>query len=602
MECKIQNIVFPTEAKHQQCKDLFYHGENGYLDREKRELFLKKYQNVDFSTYLNGCSYGKWKKYTKIKGIVLCLDVKGDFSISILGYKKPLIEIVRTEFLQKEFHLEERQIIRLEFPESDDQILGFELSALGSCTIYGGYYAAICEEEDINPVCLSLATTTCHKEAFIKKNVELLKHQILELDDEISKNFYIHVVDNGRTLSEEEIQGRHVYLHPNNNTGGSGGFARGMIESLNQTPKATHVLLMDDDVLVLPESIIRTYKLLTLLKDEYKDDFISGAMLYYEKPNRQHEDIGTFNSRGEYETLKPRYNHNKLKSNLDNEGEFNWQKNQYAGWWYCCIPAHVIEKNGLPLPVFIRCDDSEYSLRCKANIITMNGICIWHMGFSTKYNAAFDLYQQHRNFLIGRACSNAFSNANLFDSVCRSYRIELLKFNYDAVELIIRAFEDFLKGPDFLKKDQGEAILKENTKLNEQMVPLDELDVDIPDLLSCYDDQPRKFLDKWLLRITYNGQRFWRTAWCKKDYAYVAFDHTYQPQKMAMHNQLIAVNPFYKTGRLRKMDKARYRELQARFRKAVRYYKKHHKEIEEKYRKEMKFLTSEEFWRKYLKI
>ena len=39
----------------------------------------------------------------------------------------------------------------------------------------------------------------------------------------------------------------------------------------------THVLLMDDDVVMQPESIYRTYRILSLLKDEYKDSFVGGA-------------------------------------------------------------------------------------------------------------------------------------------------------------------------------------------------------------------------------------------------------------------------------------------------------------------------------------
>ena len=604
MEYKIQSIIFPTESKHQQCIGLFYRSDGGYLNRVEKSLHLAEAQNADFATYLNGCSYRKWKAYTKVDKVVLYLEMEGDFEFLPVGYSKNVVTIERSEYTLVEYHLKERSIIRFEFPENMNQILGFEIHTKGECTIYGGYYAALCEIEDLNPVCLCLATTTCKKEAFIKKNVELLKREILNSDEEnIRENIYVHVVDNGRTLTEQDINGEHVFLHPNNNTGGAGGFSRGMIESINQKPKATHVLLMDDDVLMLPESIIRTYKMLTLMKDEHKDDFISGAMLYYEEPNRQHEDIGTVTADCMFFALKPKFNHELLNDNLDNEAEFIKQKNQYAGWWYCCIPSSVIEKNGLALPIFIRCDDMEYSLRCKANIITMNGICVWHMGFVTKYNAAFDKYQQCRNLLIDTSCSDIMENVDVIGFVKKSYRAEMLKFNYDAAELIVRGIEDYLKGPNFLKTDQGEKIVKENSKLNDQMVPLNDIEgIDILDVYSCYGDLPRKFLDKWLFRLTYNGQRFWPTALCKKDYAYIAFDHTYQPQKMSMHKQLVAVNPYNKTGKVRIIDKKRYHELQARFRRAMRYYEAHKEEIIRSYRKARPYLTSEAFWRKYLKL
>lgn len=38
-------------------------------------------------------------------------------------------------------------------------------------------------------------------------------------------------MDNGRSLDVEGLSGGGVFIHPNPNVGGSGGFARGMIES-----------------------------------------------------------------------------------------------------------------------------------------------------------------------------------------------------------------------------------------------------------------------------------------------------------------------------------------------------------------------------------
>ena len=44
---------------------------------------------------------------------------------------------------------------------------------------------------------------------------------------------------------------------------------------------------------------------------------------------------------------------------------------QYAGWWYCVIPTATIEREGLPLPLFVRSDDAEYALRCKPKFMSM---------------------------------------------------------------------------------------------------------------------------------------------------------------------------------------------------------------------------------------
>ena len=107
------------------------------------------------------------------------------------------------------------------------------------CCVYGGGYYAEVNESDFNEVRLSIATTTFKKEDFIRKNVKMIKDEILTQDDIIGKNVYLHIVDNdeGRVLSAEEFEGPHIYYHRNKNVGGSGGFTRGMIESIRRNQR-----------------------------------------------------------------------------------------------------------------------------------------------------------------------------------------------------------------------------------------------------------------------------------------------------------------------------------------------------------------------------
>lgn len=603
MEKKLQNIIFPMDEKFQMQWQLFYKGDKSNLDRVHQKLKIGQYQFCDFTTYLNGCSYGKWRQYTNIQSIKLRLEVEGNFKLTLLGYHLETYSPERNEYVSETYQLEKRQIIEIEYPSNYESILGFEITTDDYCVIYGGAYIGRFEDDDFRKVTLTLATTTCNKEDFIKRNMKILKSEILESSEEdVRENIYIHVVDNGRTLVPEEWNEEHLTVHPNKNTGGAGGFARGMIESMNQKPIATHVLLMDDDVLVLPESIRKTYILLTLLKPEYHDSFISGAMLYYEEMNIQHEDIGTVCRNGDFCSLKPRLFHEHLKDNLTNELEFLKHPNEYAGWWYCCIPMEQIKKNGLPLPMFIRCDDIEYSLRSKANIITMNGICIWHMGFVNKYNAAFDRYQQCRNLLIGKATSGIYEGIDMFEFWKKSFNVELMRFNYNAAELVLRALEDYMAGPSFLEQDKGEEIVKENVKKNEKLMPLKEMDIVEINFGDIYCDRPRKFIDKCIYHLTKNGQRFWPEAWLRKEKMVIPFDHCYVTQKQTLRKELVAVNPHMKTGAIRRIDKKRFKEIYKRYKKDLKEYRKSKIKIEQAYRNKAKYLVSEEFWSKYLEL
>ena len=602
MKYQIQSLVLPTNERHQSCRKLFYRGDHGILDRENKKLSLGYGQHCDFVTYFNACSYQKWKRYTYAGELTLHLEFQGKIELEFLGYHKDTLTTYRQEFEIKEYSNQKKKEITYTFPANDEQMVGFELTALSDdVVIYGGYYEVDVPEEKINNITLCLATTTCNKEEFIKRNVKLIKDEIISTKDEMSQNFYMHVIDNGRTLSKQDIDGEHITLHPNPNVGGSGGFARGMIESLHQDPKATHVLLMDDDVLVIPESLRRTYNLLRLQRPEYKDYFISGAMLYYEKPDTQHEDIGVVRNDGIFEALKGVIKLDTIDSVLDNERNYTIRHNSYAAWWYCCIPAHMIEKNGLPLPIFIRCDDIEYSLRCDAKLITMNSIGVWHMGFIAKYNATTDKYQQCRNLFIAQSTTDVVPEIDNFAFISSYFRGELKRFNYNTAELIVMAFEDYLKGPDFIKTVNGEKLFQEHFELNDQLKPLSEIEGgDNFKPKDCFFNPPLSPVERLIMGVTYNGQRFFPKRLEKNDLVPIGFDWGLQPKRIFRHNRLLAINPYNETGIIREKDRTRFHQLMKRFKKAKKYYKNNHEEIKQAYHDEKDNMISEEFWFDYL--
>ena len=602
MEYTIQHIVFPTESKHLQCRELFYRGDHGYYDDRDGSLALSRGQFADFATYFNACSYAKWRRYTYAGRLTLHLDIEGRFAIRLVGYSLDQRSPVRRDFALAHYDLAEREVLDLAFPENDEMMLGFEVSVADSCVIHGGCFTVECAERDLNDVNLCIATTTCRKEDFIVRNVQLIKDHLLS-EGEIREHLFVHVVDNGRTLTKDMIEGYHVWLHPNNNAGGSGGYARGMIEAMHQSPEATHVLLMDDDVLILPDSLRRTYALLRLVREEYRDYFISGAMLYYESPFRQHEDVGTIDMASEFVTRKKHFDHRKIKGNLENEDEYSRQPNEFNGWWYCCVPASAIRQFGLPLPLFIGCDDVEYSIRCDARFITMNGICIWHMGFARKFNAAREMYQRWRNMLISQACSGAPRGVNLEDRFHKTFRMQMLKYDYDGAELMLRALEDYLKGPAFIKEDRGEQILKENSKLNARMQPLSDFPgIHVPNEFASLKYVQRSALKKWLLRLTYNGHILWPERLLKKDPGIMSFDFAYNPEKITLRRQHLAVNPYARTGCMFTIDKKRFRALLRRFDRLWRDNRKNRAQIIAQYQAEAPYLKSEAFWREYLKL
>ena len=129
----------------------------------------------------------------------------------------------------------------------------------------------------------------------------------------------------------------------------------------------------------------------------------------------------------------------------------------------------MIEKNGFSLPVFVRGDDTEFSLRNHAKFLTMNGICVWHMGFSLKFNYFMEYYQVFRNLLIMEACNPSERRRRIWKRFMGLFLSEILRFNYDGAEMIIRAVDDYLKGPAFIEQEKCQERLQKMSAKNAKM-------------------------------------------------------------------------------------------------------------------------------------
>ena len=282
---KLQNILFCDNDRLEAYWEMFFKSSRPVYDRENKTIVLGAGQVIDFCTYFNSISLLKWKTYTYAEKLILRLRVKGEMEILLTGYEKKDTQYIRKVLRRAKISAEEAQEICLEYPENNLMLAGFEIHTHGICVIYSGEYITEIEEDQMRHVSLHLCTTTFKKEDYILPNIQLLKETVLAGNDSLAENLWIHVVDNGRTLPAEEIETEHVMVHPNLNVGGAGGFTRGMLEAMDHKEKPTHVLLMDDDVMILPESLIRTYNLLKIIRPEYEHHFISGAMLFYEEMN-----------------------------------------------------------------------------------------------------------------------------------------------------------------------------------------------------------------------------------------------------------------------------------------------------------------------------
>lgn len=178
----------------------------------------------------------------------------------------------------------------MSYPEGlDAQLVSFTVTTGDASAALRNvsYCADVPKRRDIR---IEIATTTYLKEQQVTNNIDMIRKELLERG--MGDYFHLTVVDNGRTLSGSVCAGNPaITLIPNGNVGGAGGFAAGMIHAV-ESGWATHVLLMDDDVTVCPESFKRSLRLLEYASDEYATATIAGAMLSTANFEMQQEDIG----------------------------------------------------------------------------------------------------------------------------------------------------------------------------------------------------------------------------------------------------------------------------------------------------------------------
>ena len=575
----------------------------------------------DFTTYFNALSVSKLRTYTSMRSAMLHLELKGAACTvqqtmgDALAHESLLVEGTDVTVPASD----DWQVVDLPLVITDAMVLvGFKIVTEGQVAIRNSHYV-LDVEDDFNEVELAVATTTFKKESFIINNIGLVRSHIIESGDDIAKHFHMYVIDNGRTLDAMALSGDRIEGIPNENVGGAGGFTRGMIAAMRQKPKATNVLLMDDDVAVSPESIKRTYNLLRILKPQYREAMISGAMLNYEVGEDQWEDTGFMTKDGIFAPCKPPLRLTQFEDIIFNEIHEMTKEitpdNHYAAWWYCCIPISVIERNGLPLPLFVRCDDAEYGIRCKTDFITMNGLCVWHMSFHKRYNPAVERYQTTRNTMIAQAAAGMAPHADFMHELHRNMQLELKKFGYDNAELCLDAFEDFLKGPKFIgTKGQAEKSFMAANQHKEKLYDLDELqklaDADVD--LAGFDittinrqlidsDKPRKTRQRLRDYLTDNGQRLVRTD--GDGYAVIPLiGWAYPAGVIRGKKKLIVIDWYNRKGAIRTKDSDRYQKIHKRYQRDLRYYKANIDRLRKEYQEAFPQLTSMKFWENYLDL
>lgn len=438
----LQNLIFPKRGICEET-ELYFHIRMGKAVLQEEGLFLEQGSIVDFFSYFNSFSAGKWWEYTTVREVEAVLICHGRCRISLYRTRlRPESGVLYTEKVA-----EGADKVRF-CCDSPEWIYYFEAEAQGDILICGGGYQVNTPLKN-RVVNLAIGICTYRREDYVQRTIRNLSDHILQnRESGLCGHVHVFVSDNGGTLSKEELNNEFVHVVSNKNAGGAGGFGRCMLETMKVQERCgfTHILLMDDDIILEPEAVFRTWQMLSLLKEEYQGHLLGGGLLRLDIPYIQHENSAQW--QGDRIIFpKQGYDLSERYAVVANEER---KLMNYCGWWYCCIPITERFEHALPMPFFIHRDDIEYGLRYRGRIITLNGISVWHDAFDHR-RASSMVYYDIRNALICNAIHYPeYSAKDAKKYVFKNMFGHLMKYRYEDQKLTLRALEDFCRGTAFL--------------------------------------------------------------------------------------------------------------------------------------------------------
>lgn len=625
----IQKILFPKEETCNEW-EMFFHSkqikkevpvritkgifveDEGEELQKRNKLYNDRYSNkglsipkgdvVSLESYFNAFSIEKWNKYTKIDNLVLHLDIKGDVeikagnAIGVAYHEGEPTDDTKDRYyfekaIRKEIEIEVKKTkngIDIIFPSVEYKgIFYVEIKALEDSYLKGGEYKT--EAKEVNDVNLALCICTFKREEFVKRNVNQVIDGIINNDNSpMNGHVEVFISDNGQTLPVDTFKSDKVFLNPNRNVGGAGGFTRDMIEAVLYRPEnnLSHVILMDDDIILDIEVLERNYHFLQLLKSEYSKAMIGGELFELDKRYLQFEagaeyrkvTIQSFNQ------IWDMRNKNAVSANeVENPMNFN-------GWWYTCIPVSYIREDNLPIPVFIHRDDVEYGMRNEENgTILLNGISVWHPQGPGKAATAMNYYDVRNDLICMADFKDAPSAKELKNHITRAFLGNMMRYRYQVIDCIFYALDDYFKGPEYFMELDPIENHKMLTKYNYEFKDPDDIDLEKLEVKKAKDLPSTIYMQSamcWFLPS-------------KNKMRVCGLEDVGLPY---MAKQLYLYDENRKQGFMTERDYKEGKRLLAEYIKMMKLIDEKYDETTKKWAKKKKDYTSLEYWEKYLQL
>lgn len=426
----------------------------------RTSLTLNDRGHMSGCTFFNAFPASYWRRWTAVKTVRFTASIVGNAKISIFrSTGRGLIHPVAERVVQTE---DSAVSVCVDVPMvglMDGGYFWFDAESLdGPVTVTDAAWAvprsARTAEHDTS---MSIAITTFNRAAYCMNQLRAIAGSSAlrkRLDT-------VYCTDQGSDLVCEqegftEISadlGQQLTYIQQANLGGSGGFSRGMYETV-KAGDSDFVLLLDDDAVSEPESILRSIQF-----SDYtiRPVLVGGGMFHLDNRTMLYTQGERINPQRMwmYPSKSMGYNHDfSVEPLRDSPDRHQRIDEDFNGWWMCLIPVAVMRKIGLSLPVFIKFDDIEYGLRAgKAGFPTvcLPGVAVWHQAWHDKDPArSWEEYFTERNRWIAALLTYPDTPPRMLLETLYGDASLGLRFVYSAMALHHMALKDIMRGPQYL--------------------------------------------------------------------------------------------------------------------------------------------------------
>jgi GT2 family glycosyltransferase len=278
---------------------------------------------------------------------------------------------------------------------------------------------------------------------------------------------HLTIVDNGSQNGATDCgvstQGR-ITVFANQNTGGAGGFGRGMYETCYGALSGhgfSHVCLLDDDIYLDREMFARTTAFLRFMRDDHH----LGAPMYPVSSERMIPKTSVCFGHTFRGTVHPSDTALGRDLQTDDIEPFLTMDREpdSTGWWWNAFHVQHILALGLPYPFFVKMDDVEYALRLQSagiDLVVPASFWVLHEDFDEKYSAVMQ-YFRFRNRCVLLAQNGILPPARTFaKEYCNLIAGFITEKKYEHAQLMIDAMHDFLGGPYHLLRREQEILTR----------------------------------------------------------------------------------------------------------------------------------------------